>query len=254
MCLILFATKVHPDWPLVIAANRDEWRDRGAQEAHWWWDTPTLLAGRDLRAGGTWMGVTRAGRIAAITNFRDPADRRSNAPSRGQLVTECLIGAMQPDDYLATLSMRAAEFNAFNLVAGDADGLWIFGSRERGVRKIPPGVHGLSNHVLDEPWPKVSRGRKALSRILKEGARDIEPLFDLLGDTTQPPDAALPDTGVGITWERMLSPALIRGVRYGTRCSTVLMVGRDRRVIFEERTRDAKGGVTGTARHEFTLG
>jgi len=253
MCLILLATKVHPDWPLVIAANRDEWRDRGAQEAHWWWDAPALLAGRDLRAGGTWMGITRAGRIAAITNFRDPADRRTTAPSRGQLVTECLLGALQPDDYLATLAMRAADFNAFNLIAGDADGLWIFSSRERGVHKIPPGVHGLSNHVLNEPWPKVSRGRSALGKILREGADDVEPLFELLGDTTRPPDGALPDTGVGVTWERVLAPALIRGVRYGTRCSTVLMVGRDRKVIFEERTRDAKGDVTGTARHEFAL-
>jgi uncharacterized protein with NRDE domain len=254
MCLILFATKVHPDWPLVIAANRDEWRDRGTQEAHWWWDSPILLAGRDLRAGGSWMGMTKAGRIAAITNFRDPADRRSSAPSRGQLVTECLMGTMQPDDYLATLAMRAADFNAFNLVAGDVDGLWIFNSRERGVRKIPPGVHGLSNDILDEPWPKVARGRKALAKILQDGAHDIEPLFGLLSDTTQPPDSQLPDTGVGVTWERTLSPALIRGVRYGTRCSTVLMVGRDRRVIFEERTRDAKGAVTGTARFDFSLG
>jgi uncharacterized protein with NRDE domain len=253
MCLILFATRVHPDWPLVIAANRDEWRDRDAETAGWWRGAPALLAGRDLRAGGTWMGVTKAGCVAAITNFRDPADRRTTAPSRGQLVTECLLGAAPPEEYLASLAKRAAEYNAFNLIAGDAERLSIFSSREGDVRRIPPGVHGLSNHVLDEPWPKVTRGRHALARILRDGADDVEPLFDLLGDTTRPPDGALPDTGVGVTWERVLAPALIRGVRYGTRCSTVLMVGRDRRVIFEERTRDAQGRVTGTARHEFAL-
>jgi uncharacterized protein with NRDE domain len=253
MCLILLATRVHPDWPLVIAANRDEWRDRAANSAQWWRDAPNLLAGRDLRAGGTWMGITRTGRVAAITNFRDPADRRTTAPSRGKLVTECLLGAQSPGEYLATLAARASEFNAFNLIAGDAGSLSIFSSRGGGVRRISPGVHGLSNHVLDEPWPKVTRGCRALARLLREGADDVEPLFDLLGDATRPPDGALPATGVGLTWERVLSPALIRGVRYGTRCSTVLMVGRDRRVIFEERTRDARGAVTGTARHEFAL-
>ncbi len=250
MCLIVVAWRCRADMPLVVAANRDEWRDRPAEPAHWWPDHPDLLAGRDLRAGGTWMGITRTGRFAAVTNFRDPSDRRSTARSRGGLVTEFLAGDESAPAYLARIAASAAEYNAFNLIVGDATSLWYLGSREGGARPIEAGVHGLSNHVLDEPWPKVIHGREAMERAL----RDADPtpaLFELLGDAGPAPDSELPDTGMGLEWERRLSAALITGADYGTRASTVLLVRADGRLSFEERTRAADGSDAGCAKHEL---
>src|SRR5690606_31408665 len=158
-----------------------EWRDRPAQAAHWWADRPGILAGRDLKAGGTWMGVTRHGRFAAVTNFRDPSDKRSTARSRGELVADFLASGGLAAVYLAKLAPRAHEYNGFNLIAGDGEGLWYFGSREGRARAIEPGVHGLSNHVLDEPWPKVVRARLAMEAAL--GDADPAPrLFAMLAD------------------------------------------------------------------------
>jgi len=250
MCLIVVAWRFRADLPLVVAANRDEWRDRPAQPAHWWPDPPEILAGRDLQAGGTWMGVTRAGRFAAVTNFRDPSDRRSTARSRGGLVTEFLLSAESPPAYLAAVARRAGEYNGFNLIVGDGETLWYLGSRDGGARPIAPGVHGLSNHVLDEPWPKVVRGRRAMERAL-DGADPVPALFDLLGDAQGVPDAELPETGVGLEWERRLASALITGPDYGTRASTVLTVAAGGEVRLEERTRGPDGGETARARHAF---
>ena len=242
MCLIALAWKARPDLPLVVAANRDEWRDRAAEPAHWWPDHPRLLAGRDLQAGGTWMGVTRAGRFAAVTNFRDPGDKRSTARSRGGLVTDFLLGDSDPRAFLHSLATRAGEYNGFNLILGDGESLWYFGSREGEARAIEPGIHGLSNHLLDEPWPKVVRARMAMAAALQE--RDPSgTLFDMLSDGEGAPDAALPNTGVGISWERRLAGALITGNDYGTRCSTVVAFSSDAGISFEERTRGPDGAV-----------
>jgi len=248
MCLIALAWRAHPDFPLVVAANRDEWRDRPAVPAHWWDDHPAILAGRDLQAGGTWMGVTRARRFAAVTNFRDPSDRRSTALSRGALVTEFLRGEDPPEAYLARLAARASLYNGFNLLVGDAGSLFYFGSREGEVRAVEPGVHALSNHLLDEPWPKVRRARAGM----REALGDDEALFTLLSDATPAPDESLPATGVGIARERQLSPILITGADYGTRASTVLRLGAGA-ARFEERTRDATGTVTAAAAFDFPL-
>ena len=250
MCLIVLAWKAHADLPLLVAANRDEWRERPTEPAHWWPDHPDLLAGRDLQAGGTWMGVTRAGRFAAVTNFRDPADKRSTARSRGSIVIEFLLGRDSPQGFLATLAARAAEYNGFNLIVGDGASLWYFGSREGEVRAIEPGVHGLSNHLLDEPWPKVVRGRMAMQEAIREP--DPAPrLFAVLGDGQGAPDKALPRTGVGIAWERRLASPLITGADYGTRCSSVLSIAGDGVTRLEERTRGADGLVTGTVTEVF---
>lgn len=244
MCLIALAWKAHLAYPLVVAANRDEWRDRPAEPAHWWPDSPQLLAGRDLQAGGTWMGVTKSGRFAAVTNFRDPSDKRSTARSRGGLVSEFLAGTRSPMTYLERLAPLASEYNGFNLIVGDGESLCYYGSRENAARAIEPGIHGLSNHLLDEPWPKVLRAREALRAAL-DASDPAEPLFHMLSNSDPAPDGELPQTGVGLSWERRLSAALITGADYGTRASTVLIMGPAGDFEFEERTRDADGNVTG---------
>ncbi|HKA77221.1 MAG TPA: NRDE family protein [Pseudolabrys sp.] len=255
MCLIVFAWQAHPDYPLIVAANRDEWRDRPAAPAAWWKDAPDILAGRDLEAGGTWLGVTRSGRFAAITNFRDPSDRKSTAPSRGQLVADFLRGNDSPRDYLDALAPNAARYNGFNLLLADEKSMCFFGSREGEIIDVEPGIHGLSNHLLDEPWPKVEKAKSALGAILQAkmaGNALQERSFTFLSDTEQAQDKALPDTGVGLEWERVLSPALIVTEKYGTRCSTVLLRG-EREIVFEERTRGVAGEVTTVSAFRFNL-
>jgi uncharacterized protein with NRDE domain len=252
VCLIVVAWRARRDLPLVVAANRDEWRERAAQGAHWWPDHPRLLAGRDLKAGGTWMGITRAGRFAAVTNFRDPGDKRSTALSRGMLVTDFLLGSDPPRGYLAALAGRVREYNGFNLILGDGESLFYFGSREGVAREIEPGIHGLSNHVLDEPWPKVIRGREAMAAAIAE-EEPQEPLFAMLSDAQGAPDDSLPDTGVGIAWERRLAAPLITGEDYGTRASTVLTVSERSEAFFEERARLPDGAVGGVAQYRFSL-
>ncbi len=253
MCLIVVAWRARAGMPLLVAANRDEWRERPAEPAHWWPDHPGLLAGRDLQAGGTWMGVTRAGRFAAVTNYRDPSERRSTARSRGGIVTEFLLGEDSPAHFLAGLAARAGEYNGFNLILGDGAELFYYGSREGEARAIEPGVHGLSNHLLDEPWPKVVRGRLRMQAAL--GFPELTPaLFEMLSDTAIVTDPELPSTGVGIDWERRLAAALITGADYGTRASTVLSISSQGEVFLEERTRDAAGAVTHTVAQRFTAG
>jgi uncharacterized protein with NRDE domain len=253
LCLIVLAWRARQDAPLVVAANRDEWRERPAEPAHWWPDHPALFAGRDLQAGGTWMGVTRGGRFAAITNFRDPSDKRSTARSRGELVTEFLLGSAAPGEYLPTLAARSRDYNGFNLIAGDGDSLWYFGSREGTARPIPPGIHALSNHLLDEPWPKVVRARMAMEAALRHDD-PAPPLFAALADTHGAPDEALPRTGVSLEWERRLAPPLILGDDYGTRASTVLVARGDGSVRVDERTLDAAGQVTANRSERFGMG
>lgn len=252
MCLIALAWRARADLPLVVAANRDEWRERPTQAAHWWKEHPELLAGKDLRAGGTWMGITRAGRFAAVTNFRDPSDKRSTARSRGALVTEFLLGSDTPARFLSELAARAHEFNGFNVIVGDGASLLYFGSRENVARPVEPGIHALSNHLLDEPWPKVVRARRHMEDAMAV-AEPAAQLFEMLSEQGLADDQALPDTGVGIAWERRLSSALITGEDYGTRASTVMTLAADGEVDFEERTRDANGAVSGVARQRFRL-
>ena len=249
MCLIALAWKARADLPLAVAANRDEWRERPTEPAHWWPEHPDLFAGRDLQAGGTWMGVTRDGRFAAVTNFRDPSDKRSSARSRGTLVTEFLLGPEAPSEYLRALAQRVRDYNGFNLILGDGESLWYFGSREGTARPIEPGIHALSNHLLDEPWPKVVRARMAMQEAMKD--QDPAPrLFQALADGQGAPDGALPDTGVGLTWERRLASPLITGADYGTRSSSVVLVSAGGEIAFEERTLAPDGAVT-ERRHDF---
>jgi uncharacterized protein with NRDE domain len=243
MCLILIALGAHVEFPLVIGANRDEYYQRPTARAAFWQDHPHILAGRDLECMGTWLGVTRGGRFAAITNFRDSRERKTDAPSRGRLVTDFLVSDQEPREYLKEIGMQAQRYNGFNLLAGDIDGVFYFSSHEATVRKLSPGIHGLSNHLLDTPWPKVARGKQRLQAALA-GDFDAEVILDLLHDREPAPERELPDTGIGLELERVLSPALIVSPQYGTRASTVVLFGQDRSVSFAERT-ILPGGNTG---------
>jgi uncharacterized protein with NRDE domain len=254
MCLIALAFGVTPAYPLVVAANRDEWRARPSAAAGWWDDAPEILAGRDLAAGGTWLGVARSGRFAALTNVRDPSDQKPGAPSRGELVKGYLSSNLAPLEFLQQLASRAAQYTGFNLIVGDAQTLYCFGSRSPGILPVAPGVHGVSNHRLDEPWPKVDKAKSLMGAAFEQelsGKALQSSCFAILSNAERPPDAALPDTGVGLEWERRLSPILITGPDYGTRTSTVVMMGRDGLVDFEERTLDPSGRVQQVAAFRF---
>lgn len=227
MCLIALAYRVHPEYPLILAANRDEFLDRATAPAHFWPEAPHILAGRDLQAGGTWMGVTRLGRLAAVTNHRDFRRAPVNGPSRG-LLTRHALDADPPSDEVAR--------EGFNLLYGPFNALRYRSNIVEADISLAEGFHGLSNALLDTPWPKVSRAVKGLKDLMAAGVPDEEALFDLLRDEQRPPDDLLPDTGIGVEKERALSSIHIDLPGYGTRCSTVLFVKADGEVLFEERT------------------
>jgi len=242
MCLILFAHKVHPGYPLVLAANRDEVYVRPTAPAAFWDDQPQIYGGRDLEQGGTWLGITRRGKIAAVTNFRDGYATRDSTRSRGELVSNFLRGNLAADEYVDRVSRDADAYNGFNLIAGDLDRLHYITNRGGYMSAIAPGIHGLSNHLLDTPWPKVERGRKILADLLQHEVQElIDGLFAVLADRAIAADDALPDTGVGLPRERVLSPAFIISPTYGTRSSTVLLVDNHGQVVFIERSFGKRG-------------
>jgi uncharacterized protein with NRDE domain len=252
MCLILVAWHAHPDYPLVLAANRDEYHARAAAPAGWW-KQPQILAGRDLSAGGTWLGVTRDGRFAALTNFRDPARQLGDAVSRGAIVPATLAAAVPVAVRLEQLGHEANAYNAFNLIFSDREQLAVYESVEGKGRLLGPGVYGLSNHLLDTPWPKVVTAKAALGVALTR-LPDEQSLLELLRDGQQPEDDQLPRTGVSVDWERLLSSAFIRAPDYGTRCSTILLIDRYGAVRFTEWTWDASGMPAGEVRFTFQEG
>lgn len=251
MCLALLALDAHPLYAVAIAANRDEFHARPAAPAAWW--PQGLLAGRDLAAGGTWLGVTRDGRFAFITNIRDPARHDPTAPSRGALVPEILADEAHPRAVLARVRASALRHNGFNLVAGSTDGFARTSNRAEGVRELGRGVHGVSNGIADAHWPKVVRTRAALTAWCERGDASVEPLFVALADRALAPDRDLPATGVSLEWERQLSAPFIVGERYGTRCTTVLALGRDGNATFVERSFGPDGRQSGEVTERFTL-
>jgi uncharacterized protein with NRDE domain len=237
MCLIVFAWKVVPGMPMVLAANRDEFFDRPSAPAAWWEDHPQVYAGRDLRGGGTWLGVTREGRFAALTNIRAPSDYRAEAPSRGMLVAEYLSGQATPEDFIAKLASEAHAYNGFNLIVGTQETLIWYNNRRpddaRNGHALAPGIYGLSNDSLDSPWPKVVRTKAQFASLLCQGAPQ-DAYFEMLTDTTRASDCRLPKTGVDIEWERILSAVCIESPTYGTRASSVVQVYPDRAPVLLE--------------------
>ena len=224
MCLIVFAWKLLPSCPLIMAANRDEFFNRPAKAAEWWDDCPDVYAGRDLQEGGTWLGINRQGRFAALTNIRNGQPRRADLRSRGELVAGYLDSEQSAEDYLSKVQQTADQYNGFNLLIGDGEHVFWF-SNENGSAPLvlQPGIYGLSNGSLDTPWPKVVRAKAQFSSLLCQSAPD-DAYFDMLSDTTHAADCRLPDTGVSLEWERLLSPICIESPDYGTRASTLLKV------------------------------
>ncbi len=254
MCLLLLAVRKHPDYKLILAANRDEYYDRPTAPAAFWNEAPHLLAGKDLRAGGTWLGITRQGRIAAITNYRDPASMKTNAPSRGRLVSGFLLGQESPERFLKGLAQEKDRYNGFNLIIGEKDQLYWFSNRGDGAHKLSPGLYGLSNRLLDSPWPKVTRSKEAMASLLSEQKNPPqEKLFHMLGDRSIARDEQLPDTGVGMEWERILSPIFITSPTYGTRSSTVILIDRNNGVTFTEKTFNSDPEHATSVQYEFKI-
>jgi uncharacterized protein with NRDE domain len=253
MCLLVFAWRRHPRYPLVLAGNRDEFHARPAAPAGWWDDPGDLLAGRDLQGGGTWLGVTRAGRVAVVTNYRELGERRRDAPSRGGLIVEYARSRESPERFLARLAATAQAYAGFNLIAGDAATLAYFSNRGPAPRALGPGIYGLCNHLLDTPWPKLTRVRERFDSAVAADRVDPDALVALLDDRTPAADEERPDTGLPAELERALSAPFIVTPTYGTRCSTVVTISTDGRCEFVERRFDAEGRPVGDARFELDI-
>ena len=243
MCLILISYNMHPEYRLILAANRDEFYNRPTRQLGFWNNTPDILAGKDLRGGGTWLGVTKSGRLSAITNYRDPATLKDDASSRGELVTDFLKGKTAPKSYMEHIKRAVNRYNGFNLFAADISDFYYYSNMEQIVKKIKPGVYCISNHLLDTPWPKVEKAKGLFKSIVTVNSKiDPEQLFIVLEDKIRPSEDQLPDTGVGIEWERRLSSIFIRSKLYGTRSSSIILYDRTGHITFIERTfTQAKG-------------
>jgi uncharacterized protein with NRDE domain len=267
MCLAVIALDAHPQYRVVIAANRDEFHARPAVPAHWW--TSGMLAGQDLIGGGAWFGVSRSGRWALVTNFREGIPRDPDAPSRGELVTGALLDSSPPLLCAAAIARDGARYHGFNLLVGeitpqegseprqllpdDRSTAAYTSNRASGAIALSAGIHGLSNHLLETPWPKLVRSKARLAAALDGQALDTAAAFALLADREPGDDAILPMTGVSRERERVLSSAFIVSPDYGTRCSTVFTLARDGNAHFVERSFDAAGDMTGETAHAFTV-
>lgn len=254
MCLIAFALDTHPRWPLILIGNRDEYHARAATAAEFQPDAPHVYGGRDLEKQGSWLQVSERGRLAAVTNVRAGPPGEVSPRSRGQLVARFVRASDAAPSWLAALAPHAGEYGRFNLMLWDGREAWAAGNHPAySQTRIEAGVHAISNGPLDADWPKVRRARAALARWCEAGEGGLEPLFDVLADERIAPDEQLPDTGVGLSLERMLSPPFIRGERYGTRCSSVVLVGNDQ-IRFAERRFGPNGVFLGETDERFERG
>jgi len=235
MCLLGLALHMREDLPLILVANRDEYYNRPTAPSHFWPPHYMVLAGKDLLQGGTWLGVTRDGRVCAVTNFREPLSSKLATPSRGMLVARFLSEDIPQEEFLLELSKRGSSYNGFNLIFGDLKALYWFSNRG-GHQRLVKGIYALSNHLLDTPWPKVRRLKHCLEEaILEPLPRMKKFLLEFLEDTTVAPDEGLPDTGIGLEWERILSAVFVKSPNYGTRSSHFILFHKNGQVEFLER-------------------
>ncbi len=238
MCTLFLAYKTHPLYDLILIGNRDEFLDRPTEKAHLWAEYPGLFAGRDLKAGGTWMGISGNGRFATLTNYRDPNDIRPDALSRGDLVKDFLVEESTPLEYLEKIQSQSTLYNGFNLLVGTKDSLGYFSNKQNQIQLLPPGVYGLSNRFLDTPWPKVAENKILFRQLTEtEGEFSKEAAFHLLTHSGTYEAERLPNTGVPPEWEKKLSALFIQiPPTYGTRLSTVILMKKNGEIEMEERT------------------
>ncbi|MCK9291237.1 MAG: NRDE family protein [Bacteroidales bacterium] len=237
MCLIALAYQVHPGYPLILIANRDEFYERPTREARFWVEEghPDILAGKDLLAGGTWMGVQKTGKWAALTNYRDLTRLKSDPPSRGELVLNYLKSNLSPDEYIRHLQPGAAAYNDFNLLIGDNQHILHYSNFSGKTTQLKPGIHGLSNALLNTPWHKTELLKARLEETIRHNKLDTNTLFQLLTNETMADDDQLPETGLSKEMEKAISPAFIITEKYGTRCSTLLLIDENGHMVFTER-------------------
>lgn len=240
MCLIAVALKANVHYPFILIANRDEFYERPTEQAHFWNEYPELLAGRDLKALGTWLGVTKTGKVAALTNYREPGETPKDN-SRGDLPVNFLSSTIDPYNYMVNVQNNRELYNGFNLFAGGFDELYYYSNRENEIKKVTEGIHAVSNHLLNTSWPKVDRLKSELSDYLANTSEpQINELLTLLDHSEPALDEDLPDTGIPFKWERMLSSVFISSETYGTRAQTIVLVSRDSEVTFVEKTTNEK--------------
>lgn len=236
MCIIFLAYRCHPTYDLITAANRDEFYKRPTKAAHFWDENPSILAGRDLEQMGTWMGVTRSGRFAALTNYRNPEEfKKMDKKSRGHIVQSFLSRDEAPLEFLENLQKKRLDYRGFNLFIADRESLLYYSNIGNEIKVLEPGIYGLSNHQLDTPWPKVEKGKQQLMQLL-DGSLNHESLFKILADNEQASEEKLPRTGIPLELEKTVSSIFIESPDYGTRCSTVLTIDKDKNVRFIERS------------------
>ncbi len=251
MCILFIARHQHPHYPLIIAANRDEYHARPSRPMHWWEDPPHLFAGRDLTAGGSWLGINTTGRFSAVTNLRSSTTQRPNARSRGELVVNSLTLAWDASHFHNFLQTHQQAYNPFNLVYGDEKNLLVWGYGDKAPRPLESGFHSISNSPLETVWPKMSRGVQEMSRYIQTNPTlETEALLPMMLDTTPTPDAQLPDSGLDQERERQLSPIFIQGAEYGTRTTTILLF-RPNAVQVAEYLHGSKSPCLSARQYEF---
>ncbi|WP_158969561.1 NRDE family protein [Paraglaciecola sp. L3A3] len=252
MCILFVAINKNQDYPLMIAANRDEFFARPTAESNFWSDNNNILAGRDLEAGGSWMGINQGGFLAALTNIRNPQRNNTKAISRGKLVSNYLTQPSQ--NYATNLSQTKDQYNGYNLLFGKWDKLEVYNNHFDQIVSLTSGIHSLSNEKLDSSWPKMNKGKSKLETLCQT-QKNITPenLFDLLFDSNKADDQHLPKTGISLEHERRLSPIFILGEEYGTRSSTVLTVDKNQQVNWYERTYNNKANCLSEKSFHFNI-
>lgn len=221
---------------MIIAANRDEYYNRPTKTADYWEDYPELLGGIDEKFGGTWLGVTKSGKIGLLTNYRDPNSHKEGLNSRGLLLKEYLTGETPTNEFIQKLSFKKNEYNGYNLLFGSIDKFYYYSNRIDKLQQLSFGDYGLSNHLLDTSWPKINKGKTLLSECLNQSNPEISSIMEILKNREKPDDVELPETGIGLELERVLSPIFITSPIYGTRSSTVIMVDNSGKLFFREDT------------------
>ena len=254
MCLLTFAWKTHPEYKLIFASNRDEFYKRNTAPAQYWDNAPNVLAGKDLEAGGTWMGIHRNGRFTALTNYRDIENIKSQAPSRGMLTLDYLQGTNAPQTYLEGIFSNIDAYNGFNLLTGTPEELYYLSNYEHKIRKLEPGIYGLSNALLDSDWFKVNRLKTKFTDIIEQADFSTQTLLDTLQDTTKPQDNQVQQTGLPMDRERMLSSVFIESPNYGTCSSAIILMDYNNQVSFVERVYNTSNGSVKEQNISFEIG